>query len=407
MAIRKFNLLATSEMAEAPFRSLQEIDDYLKNQVKKKLDELDGLVRQYQLQFSRLEVKGATFEFEVTKDSAPKTKRGGTFKIDKLSVPKMDTLRQNFSIVDEIADQVEALKVLYMKTKLDFDGVRGLSETLAGIKSMQAYAESKMAKALAFLKTVGEKYAPEVFKNFVQNVMSKVGPELKFKSYDQTVYAYESGEGNLVFTDFIEFVRLEDEDGGMYPKFFIVLSCVLAPVSGEKTKVQTEFYVNVLHEFTSPAKALGRRVDNEKDAMVTLGAMLALENVGTGIGTIPHGIDVKNLSKDKFSMKDQINKISGDATSLTFEFVQGVDHDEAVKLIQQLYLQVKGVFGGIAKARIKVRPFKEKGRECVKFTLTNLAADNKVSSTDLDFLKEFLGLDDEKLNKIVRTLNTD
>lgn len=408
MAIRKFNLLATSEMAEAPFRSLQEIDDYLKNQVKKKLDELDGLVRQYQLQFSRLEVKGATFEFEVTRDGQPKAKRsGGTFKIDKLTVPKMDTLRQNFSIVDEIADQVEALKVLYMKTKLDFNGVRGLNETLAGIKAMQTYAEAKSAKALAFLKTVGEKYAPDVFKQFVQNVMSKVAPELKFKNYTQTVYAYESAEGNLVFTDFIEFVRLEDEEGGLYPKFFIVLSCVLRPASGDKTKVMTNFYVNALHEFTSPAKALGRSVDNEKDAIVTLGAMLALENVGTGIGTIPHGVDIKTLKTDKFSMKDRIAKVSGDETSLTFEFVGDVDNQEATKLIQQLYLEVKGVFGHIPKARIKVRPFTVKGKEAVKFTLTNLAANDKVSVQDLDFMKEYLGIDDDKLRRIIRTLNSD
>lgn len=409
MAIRKFRLMATSEIAEATFRSLQEIDDYLKTNVKKRLDELDGLIRQYQLQFSRTEVKSAAeFVFEVTKDKGKLKKTGGgSFKVDKFTVPKMDTLRQNFSVVDELTDEIDALKALYNKTKIDFQGMRGLNETLAGIKSMQQNAETKMNKALAFLKTVGDKYAPTGFLKFIVEVMSTVAKELTFKSAEQTVYAYESADGALCFTNYIKLTRLTSEDGDIYPEFWIVFSCELRPLTADKKSLGATFYVNVLHEFTSPAKARGREVDTVQKAVTTLGAMFSLENVGTGLGTVPHGLDPSKWSKDKFSMKERIHKFSLDDTSMLFEFVEDVDEAEATQHVQRLYLEVKGAFGHIKKARIKVRPEKVGKRRAVRFTLTNLAAVDKVSTTDIDFLKEYLGLDDNKLRQVIRVLNKD
>jgi hypothetical protein len=409
MAIRKLNLLATSEIAEAPFRSLQEIDDYLDEQVKKKLDELDALIRQYQLQFSRNEVKSA-LEFKIGRGANRTDQTTKEFKVERLTkvvIPKLDTLRQNFKVVDELSDQVDAMETLYNKTMLDCGGMRGLADVLKKIKAMQKSAEVKMDKALVFLRTVGEKYSPTPFKELVQATMTTVAAGLNFKSFDQFIYGYETKDQNMAFTYYVQLKGLTDEQGEIYPSFFLVFTCVLKQ-SEERAKVTPNYYVTVMHEFATPGKyMLGKQVGSASQAATALGVLLDLENISSAIGTLPHNLDPKKVSKNKFSPASKIEKLEVSPDAFTFTMVPAVKQDEFNKIMVILYKEMKSMWSHIKKARIRVKPSMEGVKHVVRFTLTTPAGTGKVSVQDVDFLKEHFDMSDDKIRKVVQILNND
>lgn len=414
MAIRKFSLLTTSEIAESPFRSLQEVDDYLNQKVKEKLDELDQLLRQYQLQFSRNEVRSSEDIFIINRDGGDggkKRKPGSKFhieKINKIVVPKMDVLAQNFAVIDEISDQIERLETLYNTMALNFRGVRGANDTLKNVKAMQRQFELKMDKALKFLQSVGQKYEPEQFKELVEKTMMIVSEELEYKAYEQYLYAYTNKDGDLVFTHYVELKGLINDEGEIYPKFFLVFTCKLVK-SDEKNKVLPMFYVTVLREFATPGRfPLGRQVDSPQRAMAALGLMLDLENVGNGLGTLPHNVDPDKISKDKFTMSSKIAAIKVLPDAFEFTLLKGVKQADLSDTIKSLWMDVKTVVQKVPKARLKVKIGKDaEGRVTVRIALTNLAPSDKISTHDLDFLQEHYSLDDDKLRRVVKLINED
>jgi hypothetical protein len=414
MAIRKFSLLTTSEIAESPFRSLQEVDDYLNQKVKEKLDELDQLLRQYQLQFSRSEVRSSEEIFIINRDGGDGKRKkgpGSKFridKIDKIVVPKMDMLAQNFAIIDEIADQVERLDTLYNTMALNFRGVRGANDTLKNIKAMQRQFEIKMDKALKFLQSIGQKYEPDQFSELVNKTMTIVSEELEYKDYEQYLYAHTNKDGDLVFTHYIELKGLRNDEGEIYPKFFLVFTCKLVK-SDERNKVLPHYYVTVLREFATPGRfPLGRQVDSPQRAMAALGLMLDLENVGNGLGTLPHNVDPSKVSKDKFSMGSKIVSIKVEPDAFVFTLLKGVKQAELQDTIKSLWMEVKTIVQKVPKARLKVKIAKDaEDRVTVRIALTNLAPSDKISTQDVDFLQEHYGLDDDKLRRVVKVINED
>lgn len=413
MAIRKFNLLTTSEIAESPFRSLQEVDDYLDQKVKEKLNELDALLRQYQLQFSRTEVRSSEELFIINRNAGGKEvrKAGSKFKIekiDKIVVPKMDVLAQNFAVIEEIADQVESLATLYNTMALNFRGVRGANDTLKNIKAMQRAFQAKMDKALAFLQAIGTKYEPAQFNELVEKTMLIVSEELDYQKYAQYLYAYTSKDGDLVFTHYVELQGLVNDEGEIYPKFYLVFTCKLVK-SDEKNKVLPHFYVTVLREFTSPGKfPVGREIDGPQRAMAALGMMLDLENVGSGIGTIPHNLDPDKTPKDKLAMGSKVATFKVVPDGFEFTLLKGVTKKDAPEIFQSLWQDCKTMVGKIPKARLKAKPGVDKeGRITLRIWLTNLAPSDKLSTQDLDFLQDHFGLDDAKLRRVVKVINED
>jgi hypothetical protein len=416
MAIRKWNLMGTSELAEAPFRSLQEVDEYLQNQVKEKLDELDGLLRQFQLQFSRTAVKSAT-EFRINKDTLKDGKivnpkapgRFKAMKLDKVSMPDMKGLAESFKVVEELGDKLEELDTLYNSISLKFKGVRGLDVTLKGIKEMKTQAQAKLTKALEFLKKVGQDHAPAPFVTLVEEAMTKILLGIEYAKISQSVYAYGNDKGGFTFCYYVEFTGLRDQDGGVFPKFYVVFTCVMSAMATDKDKLDIKYYATTMHSFESPGKYdMGKRVDDADRAAQAVSIFLDLENIGTNFGTLPHGLSPDEWTKSKFAMVQAVDKVVVDETSFTFVFDKNIAEDDFKNATLALYKEMRKVFSHINKAKIKVfQSPAGKTPKQVKFALTNLAEGDKVSVNDLDFLRDNLRVDEDKLRKITKIINSD
>lgn len=406
------------ELADGPFRSLQDVQVHL-DEIKTHIDDLDGMLKQYQLQFSKVQpltqVKAADLEFVVSPGAKPKGPRKGggkTFnldKIDKVVIPKMDILRKNFGIADELGDQVDQLDKLYNSIAVNFRGVRGSSEMLKNVKDLQKNAEMKLDKALKFLGDIGERHTPKDFKDLIEETIGDISPELEFKSHKTYMYGYETKEQNLGFSVYIELLGLTDEEGNVFPKFYFVFTCILKG-NPKEDLVEPVYYLTVMHDFATPGKySLGKKISSPAEAATTLGMMLEMENIYTAIGTQPHNLDPAKVKKGMFKASDKVAKIGVEPNSVIFDLVKAVKASEANEVAKSLYVDMKGLLTHIKGAKIKVKVTKAESGSgySVKFTLTNLAKSDQISVNDLDFLKTTFGLDDNKMRKLIKVINED
>lgn len=410
MAIKHLQLLTSTEVADGPFRSLTEVDRYL-DAVKNNLTELEALLRQYQTHFSKIE--SATTEFVVNRDDKPDLpKRGGGVKItgfDKVVVPKLDTLRKNFSVVDELADQAEMLDSLYNTVSVNFRGVRGTNDTLKNIKAMKKSADTKMQAALKFLATVGQKHVPTHFEQMVEATIAYVSPNLTFSKNETYIYAYETKEGHLSFSVYIKLHDLEDDEGSVHPQFYIVFTCVLKPNTEDKKRVDAFYYVTAMPSFSPPGRyPLGKSISDPAKASAALGLILDMENVSTAIGVVPHNLDPDKIKRDKFSVGSMVHDIKVDPDTITFTFLKTASKERIQDAVRTLFMELKAMLAKMRGSRLKVKPGMADGRYFVQFMVTNLAKEHEISLRDIDFLKEhFPQLDDTKIRQVVKVINSD
>ena len=410
MAVKR--LMGCTEIADATqYRSLTDVERHL-HFIKEQLNDADALLRTYRMQFARVERAAIETAIKFTIGPAGTSldgKKGAgkivTNQIDKVVIPKMDAMRSNFEVVTQLSDKVQELETMYAAVEINFRGVRGQPDTLKAIKTMKAGAEAKLDLALAFLKDIGDKYAPTSFKAMAKQVADKLNEDLDFDKAKIAVYATEMATGELSFTMYIELKNLRDENGETFAKFYIVLTCVLSPSPTEKNKLSVETYVTVMHDFVAPGKFdAGKRVTTDKEALAEIGHLLSLENISTAIGTLPHNL--QNIDK-KFlrTGADRVKDVEVDPSSFTFWFFKVVKEGEARTLMNALYSQVKAMLSHIRGAQVKMRVVEKDGQYGAKYSLINLARENQISVQDLDWLKQSFKLNDQKLHEVVKIIN--
>lgn len=418
MTIRK--LMTKAEAAEKNFRTLPEVDSLLE-QIKQKLADLDELTNNFRTQFARAEKAGlgtqvhienaAPFSFKVDFKNGddPKVSRKidiKTQRLDKVVIPKPEVLRKNFDVVIELYDQIETLQNVYNSVSTNLKGVKGSVDTLKKIKSMIVAARAKIEKALAFLQTVGEKYAPKPFKKLVESTIDLIEEGLDFSSYENYLYATETPNKELMFTHYVMLKGLVDNDGGQFPSFYIVFSCILRPMEG---KVVPEYYVTVMHEFAAPGTfALGKQIDTNKNAQLAIFTMFHLENVSNAMGTVPHNIDPEKLTRDKFSIAQAIKSVEATPSTITFVLLKNTPKKAIPEIAAKIYGELKAkIQGRMKNVRLRAKITKtDAGYAAIEYTLINLAENDQVSIHDLDYLKEVLKVDDVKMRQIIKILNS-
>lgn len=405
MAIKR--LFGVTEIASAQFRSLSDAERYLKK-IQEEIKDAGSLLRNYEAQFARVErqpILAADLTFKINSDPEKKAKLVGD-KIDKVVIPKLDILKKNFDVVDTLAEKVRDLEAMEANISVNFKGVRGQQEMLKAIRSTKAAAETQMSKALDYLKTVGEKHAPTSFKEFLKTMGARLRQDLDFERSTMTVYAWQTPANEQAFTVYFEMKNLTDETGDTYAKFFIVFTCVLAPISGDKTQLSVEYYVTVMHDFESPGKFhVGRRVFNVKEALTEIGHLLSIENISNAIGTLPHNLHKVDKEFLKAGAGARVKDIDIDPSSLTFWFVKDVKINEAKSLMNTMYVDVKGLLSHIRNAQVKMRMLEEDGRLGAKFSLINMAKEGQLNVQDLDWLKDTFKLRDDQLRDVVKIVN--
>ncbi len=401
-------IVSLSDVAEHQFRSLEEVERYV-NDLSLKIKEHLNLLNRYEVQFAKTEVTAA-IEFKINVDKSGKLmkKRKGSQiavqKFKKIVIPDAAKLQKNFAIVDELFDDLDKLKTVESIVSVNFRHKPGAGQMIEGIRTRRKITENGIKKAREFLTQVGAKYEPTEFKEFVQNVADVLSKNLDYDDYENSVYVTPNGPAGFRFTHYIRLIGLEDDDGNTFPELYLVFTCLLSPLGSKK--VEAEYFVNVLYEFQTPGKfETGTEVDSVKGAILVLGSILDNENFANRLGTLPLNLEDTKIKKDQFSVKGKIFSFEVGDKTLTFNLLKGVSQSDAEDVVKKLYIDVKGL---LYKTRAKLRirgPYKEGGRFKIVFTLANLAKDGQVSVDEMAWLKEMIGVDDEKIRRIVRIIN--
>lgn len=410
MAVKR--LFGVTEIASTQFRSLSDAERYLRK-IQEEVKDASSLLRAYEAQFAKIArqpILAADISFKINTD--PNKKGGGkivTDKIDKVIIPKLDALKKNFEVVDALSEKVQELEAMEANIAVSFKGVRGQQELIKSIRAMKAGIEAQMKKAKEHLETVGQKHAPAPFKDFLKAVSAKLTQDLDFSKSKLSVYAWQTPADEQAFTVYIELTNLVEDTGDVYPKFFIVFTCVLAPISGDKTQLSLEYYVTVMHDFQSPGKFHeGRRVFNPKEAMTEIGHLLSMENISHAIGTLPHNlhtVDPKVL-KVKAGAGPKVLKVEVDPSSLIFWFIKSVKEKEAKDLMISMAVDVKAMMSHIRGAQIKMRMIEgDEGHLGAKFSLINPAKDGQIDVQAVDWMRDTFKLRDDQVREIVKVIN--
>lgn len=417
-------LLSSTEIADSRFRSLAEVEQYL-DFVKAKIDDEDRLLRHLEIRFSRKTETAAPITFTVQRDGGPNPGRSSgvkspeidSMKLDKVVVPDLNDLRQNFAIAHEIQEQIDNLDVLESNLSVNFRDVRGVNDTISSVKKMRAGLQTKLDRALKFLNNIGTKYAPEPFKEVVQDICSQLNDELTYSDFNVFGYATQAKPqpgketGPLVFTTYVQLKNLEEDDGHQYAEFYIVFTNHLLPDPTSKGHMVSRFFVTVMPSFAVPGRfSPGRRFKTAKEGLSEIGHLLSLENISNAIGTVPHNISKEKFDKNNFRSSDLVSDIEVDHDSITFVFKKNVNVDQVKSAGNQLFVDVKNMFKSqIGSAQLKFRLLRDvSGRQYkLRFTLATPAKPHQVDIHNLDWLKSEFKLSDDKLRRVVNILNSD
>lgn len=387
--------LTQTAIVEKNFRSLEEFERVLKS-IRQTVEDETELLRVLESKYLKSLTTAGGFEFKIvmspkTREPTKKSPAPNSNKFGKIVVPDLEKLKSNFSLVSDLGKQLKLLDSLEGQLKVGFAGKPGAQKTLKSLNELRDFTEKKMDAALVFLKGVASKHVPKFFQGFIDTMCEAVGDTLTYKSTENYLYVHQDS-GVLIFTNYMELNSVKDLGDNILPQVFIVLTCQITD--------EIKYFVSLLHEFEVPgAFSPGRQVYTANDATKTVGILFDLENFHVPLGAKPVRTD---LTKKNFSMGQYIKTITPNANVLEFTLAAKVSEVTMKKVANSIMADIRvHVKGG----KPVVSATKRDGAYVIKVTFGNLADDGMISVNEVQFLKERLGVPDDKLHQIVRIIN--
>ena len=402
-------LLTVSEVADSPFRSVVDVEEYLKK-IQEKLRDADALTKKYQSIFARAQLghklTAGEFHFKINRDPGKKPGDDPTHpkfyagKFTKVVVDDLAGLSKNFALARELSDTITELETVYNTASLKFRGVKGSQQMLQNIKAMIVDANNKYDKALAFLNKAGKQYAPTQFQKLVQSTMDNIESGLAYKSSENYLYCHVNDEKQLQFSYFVEIKGLKTEDGTI-PSFYIVFTCIEIPL-GKTNDVHPKLYVTIMRTFQAPGTFdLGKQVSDYHSASLAIGTLMTFDQMPNSIGTIPHNLDMETLKKGDFSVGSKVADMSGDDNSISFALLKSIKMPEAEQIMIKLQAELRTMIKQKRNTRPNATIDEKDGRLVIKFTINST---DPLAPHELDFLQEDFDLSDRQMQQIRKTI---
>ncbi len=403
---------STTDVANFNFRSLDEIQQFLKGASAKVKDfgkQLDLLERN----FEAAAIRGKIFEVDRngTSDKKKEYKPGSVAKDKPKFVFDVAKLEKAFKIVDEIHDKVEAMDSVINTISLNFKGTTGAPKLIADAKKIRSAFQDELNKAYRFLTTTATKNEPEKFAKIVVYIMEDVLKTFSgdFESYKQTVYVvpYTKGDRDLVlFSRYVEFTDFRNDDGTVYPKVYLVFNCLMDDTGNQ------EYSVNSFRDFAPPGRLTrGAEFTNKETGRIKAYIELEHHNFATMIERLPMPIEKQELQKIKWGVRDdwiKSTEVSDNVIKVKFTSkVTKANKDEAVN---QIFVDLKTFFSNRIKANVASKPYNIGKLWGVEYILTppaNRAAQKQVriDAHSLKYLENKLGMSERQAVGLVKYLN--
>lgn len=400
--LRTYKEIAHKVWADRAYRTVRDVE--------KELDSIssavsDSLALLNEFRISTLKANNLVIDVERPAPvSNPKIKKFGTKHIKELD--------KNFRVIHSLYDAKTNLENLEAKLRLsNRDMGADVSKAMSGIAQIRKQIYSGLTEAFAFLSEMGTKNAPEFFAEFSTKLSTLCSRSIKYE--ELTVYPYMfAQEDSLCFAYYLKLSDVIDDNGARLPELYVVTSAVV----GNKSE-QTEYYLDVLHEFTPPSSDLfTTKIDPSKmqSVLMDLSDLLSVSHFANSIKRIPVKLLLNPgaITPDIFGYEDSISEISFDDENhqINFWLKPTVTEKSTVdRILTQLHLDLKGLMIA-TRARLsqavttKKNP---KGNSCfvISFFLVKNSNAPSANVDDIEFLKTRFDLSDATVNKILQTIN--
>lgn len=359
--------------------------------------EIDDIL-QLQKQFIRQTAAGFVLEINLNgPKNSPAVKPGA----GAVKVADLEGLRKNYRVIDELWATRESLEEMAVNIRQSFAKRGGETErAIAEIAKLQKRVDRGLEEAFIFVSSLAHKNLPVKFAAFNDALCEILASSIAYQDSKQFVYLSEV-DGDLVFSNYIQLLKVQDEDGTYYPEMYFVSSYRLGPAA-------TETFVAVLPKFSPPSeRLLIRKVTTVKETARALQMLLSLDNFSTSMGSLPVALMLnRGVDRDLFLYQTMIKSIEVREEQVLFTLKSEVtDKAVADKIISQIFLDFKQI---IKKTGAKVRMAVKRAEKCFVLTFFFVPDRDSLAATeeDLQFLKDRFQLNDATLRSVVKTINT-
>lgn len=456
--IRRFQDLAkTGDLTDVTsynFRSLEEIKEYVNQVMKSAQDDIkdindfkklfepaafrklqmDYIVAAIKLKQSKKVVKapakpaivkplkGIT---TITQDSnAPvrtpkaKVKEGEAIPVEFVGIEGKD-LEKKFKAMDSLSTKIKSLDGLLVKIAYEHhDDPKMTGEITRYIKTKREALQKELVAAYAFLETTAKKTEPKQFKLPVKHIIEKVTETFKDSFDSTTQYVYvtpkavvDAGKKNVLFVynHYLEIKNFKMDNGDVYPKYFIVFTGIVNPVTKKMEMFFSTFTTypqpgsfKPVHEFTKESNGL-------RDLYIALDQ----ENFSTFIERVPLEVTGPQLKKMKWNVpKGMIRSVTTELNIITFSLDPKLSKEAALNVRDVLSADLILQAVSENKNSLAIRgPYKPAGSNVWLIDFVFKRASHqflkkiRVTHDQIDYFSNTWGLTRQKAADLVRNLN--
>jgi len=358
---------------------------------------------------SKVKVQSALEVFKITPDANKKSLSRLKRKIDpqaeKVIVPNLKKLKAQYQILDDLHQKWQALESIETQMGMQFADSSQTEKARNEIQFIKNAIKAQMQEAFAFLNSVANAHVPKQFQQYVDALATEVSEHVIHSDNHSFLYINISPKGSIVFTNYLMLQNAMNADGEVANTLYVAVQWVMGSVD-EDASVK----VYLSHDYELPERlqtsGAGIEVSNVQQAVRAIANLLDLENFSSSLGVIPLALQLKVdpnvLKKDLFSYRDYIESVAVTDDAIRFKLRKnaGVNKESALKVAQQLHLELKELLQKQKGAKIRAKVTKEGPQYVVTFTIHGTQGGLQLNLYDIEFMRDKFGLTDQQLRKI-------
>lgn len=309
-------------------------------------------------------------------------------------------LKKNYGVVKELWETRRVLDKMIQDLQVEF-AKKGVSpdKAVAEVKALMRTVDNGLDQAFQFINGLANSSMPTSLTQYARAVNKAISKSITYSDSATYVYVFEN-EGALVYSYYLHLKDVYDDDGDHYADYYIMVSeQVGGPDAGT--------YVAVSEDFAPPSeRTLVRKVPNIKAALRSLSMLLSLDQFSSSLDSIPIDQLLKDkVNKDAFLYQNHIKSISIDEDQLVFDLKPDAASPRVFDMVSfQLMKELQDITKNRG-VRLRMRPSNVGKTPKVTFFFVNTRSNPILVPQDLDFLKMRFGLDENTLNRVVKTIN--
>jgi len=330
-----------------------------------------------------------------------RVKRTSNIDFPVVKVPNIQQLKEHYAQAEKLSERYKYITNTENEFKMNFAGEKGgnFDQVIGSFQKLKGEIEATLKDLFQALGQVAEGHAPPEYKKFVQALADEIeaNRHIEADGLQTMTYAALSKDGELIFAGYIILINAVNDQQKVLPHLYITIKWTVG--------ANVELFIE--HEFVAPTLLHdGVTIDSLKSAAQAIASQMALEGFSSQIGNLPVAMQIREpnggLRREAFSAKDWIKDVTAEADELKFVLTTA-DPRKVEEVQNQIYMELRALLKRKRSTTIRARHVEN----IVTFTFSNLEHGDGLHPSDLSWLEDKYGLDQQKLRRLVNVINGD